>query len=126
MIDFYCFFKMSQIYKQNTINNLKNDMYSFIIEEIESQPLSAKKKDQNPSDEIMAELDQIISQPAKCQLQYPPFDAKGFCFDREEANERCDSVQEIADDWGNTSIKDIHNQILNWKKASDRNPIFLF
>ncbi len=31
---------------------------------------------------IIAELDQIISQPAKCQLQSPPFDAKGFCFAR--------------------------------------------
>ncbi len=26
-----------------------------------------------------------------------------------------DTVQEIADYWGNTSIEDIHNQIMNWK-----------
>jgi hypothetical protein len=29
-----------------------------------------------------------------------------------------DTVQEIADYWGNTRIEDIHNQIMNWKKQT--------
>ena len=28
-----------------------------------------------------------------------------------------DTVQEIADYWGNTGIEDIHNQIRNWKAS---------
>ena len=34
-----------------------------------------------------------------------------------------DTVQEIADYWGNTSIKNINNQIMNWKaKGGPVNP----
>jgi hypothetical protein len=28
-----------------------------------------------------------------------------------------DTVQEIADYWGNARIEDIHDQIMNWKEA---------
>jgi hypothetical protein len=33
-----------------------------------------------------------------------------------------DTVQEIADYWGNTCIKDIHNQIMNWKAKRKVSP----
>jgi hypothetical protein len=31
-----------------------------------------------------------------------------------------DSVQEIAEYWGNRSIEDIHHQVVEWKKMSNQ------
>ncbi|MEK8015248.1 MAG: hypothetical protein VSS75_000165 [Candidatus Parabeggiatoa sp.] len=49
--------------------------------------ISLVKPTQN-GDDMRDQLRQILSQPAKHQLQAVTLNTKGFCFNREEANER--------------------------------------